>query len=131
MPAATALLALLALHVGLRLAAWHNTVVMMNDGVHFLWQAERLLEGDWLAAVSHPYHPLYAASTALVGLGVDDLEWAGVLASLLASAAWTVACWTLARRLFPDRPGAAAGAALVAAVNARSLQFGSDVQADR
>ena len=38
---------------------------------------------------------------ALVGLGVDDLEWAGVLASLLASAAWTVACWTLARRLTP------------------------------
>lgn len=125
-----ALAAILALALGLRVFAWQRAAMMMNDGPNFLWQAQRLLEGDWQAAWAHPYHPLYAALTALVEPLAGDLVTAAVAVSIGSGLLLCVAAWGLARRAFPELPGAATGAALVAAVNTRCLDVTADVQAD-
>ncbi len=104
--------------------------MMMNDGPDFLWQAARLVEGDWSSALSHPYHPLYAGLTALVSAAGVGLEASAIVVALVGGLLTVLAAWGLARLAFPDEPAAPACAALVAAVAARFVEFGSDVQSD-
>ena len=52
----------------LRAVRWQVTAVMFNDGPVFLALAQALDRGDWAAALSHPFHPLYPALIA-AGLG--------------------------------------------------------------
>lgn len=123
-------MAILALAVGLRVLAWQRATMMFNDGPNFLWQAQRLLEGDWLAAASHPYHPLYGALTALASLVTDDLLTAAVAVSIGSGLIICVAAYALARAALPDVPGVGPAAALTAALTTRMLDVTADVQAD-
>jgi 4-amino-4-deoxy-L-arabinose transferase-like glycosyltransferase len=124
------LAAIVALAVGLRVLAWHNAVQMTNDGVDFLWQAERLLEGDVHGALSHPYHPLYAMLTALLALATGDVLVAAVAVSIVAGVAIVLGVHALARLALPNRPDVAWGAALLAALHERTLILTSDVASD-
>jgi 4-amino-4-deoxy-L-arabinose transferase-like glycosyltransferase len=120
----------LLLAAGLRVFAWSRATMMMNDGPDFLWQAQRLLEGDWAAALSHPYHPLYAGLIAgLSWLGVETVH-AAVGVSIGGALALVVATWGLTRIAFPAMPRAPAAAALVAAITSRFITYTSDVQSE-
>jgi 4-amino-4-deoxy-L-arabinose transferase-like glycosyltransferase len=129
-PRVSTLLAILALAAVVRGIAWHRALMMMNDGPDFLWQASRLLEGNWTAALSHPYHPLYAGLTALVSLTGLGLEASGFLVALFGGLLVVLSAWGLARLAFPDQPAIPAATAVVAAVAARFVQFSSDIQSD-
>ncbi|RKY20399.1 MAG: hypothetical protein DRQ55_07870 [Planctomycetota bacterium] len=124
------LLAILALALGLRVVAWQRAAMMFNDGPNFLWQAERLAQGDWIAALSHPYHPLYGALTALVRPLFGSVESAALAVSIASGLLLCVAAWGVARALLPGERAAGPAAALVAAVATRSLDVTADIQAD-
>lgn len=117
--------------LALRLLAVGGALQMANDGADYLWQAEKLVAGDWVAAARHPYHPLtamlIAGASFLTGGALLPAAWVVAIASGLLI---VLAAHGLARRLFPDVPGAAIGAALLAAVHPRTLMLTADVQSD-
>ena len=128
-PAGGWLLLALALAVALRLVSWSQSTLMMNDGPDFLWQAEKILVGDWDAALSHPYLPLYASLTAGVARCVDDFVVAGLLVSITGGLLLVLASWGLGRRV----PGArlvAPCSAVAAAINVRAVNYTADIQSD-
>jgi len=114
----------------LRALAWQHTLMMTGDGPDFLWQAQRMLAGDWADALSHHYHPLYALLSAGAGLLLGDVVAGAVLVSVAAGVAAVAAVVALARRALPDRPDIALAAALIATVHSASLVFSSDVRSD-
>ncbi len=122
--------AILALAAALRLLAWQWAAFMNNDGVDFLWQADRLLAGDAASALSHPYHPLYALATALVALLTRNVVAAAIAVSILSALGIVLAVRSLTRSAFPGRPWAAEAAALLAALHGRMLITTSDIQSD-
>lgn len=122
--------ALLLLAVGVRLLCWARALMMMNDGVDFLWQAERLLAGDLDAVLAHPYHPLYGALSAAASLLTGDVLSGALAVSIGSGLALVGTTWWLARRLLPDEPWLPPAAALVAAISARAIQYGGDIQSD-
>jgi 4-amino-4-deoxy-L-arabinose transferase-like glycosyltransferase len=124
------LLLILILAVGLRVMAWRNAVQMTNDGVDFLWQAQRFLDGDFLVGLGHPYHPGFALLTALVARMTGDILTAALAVSIAAGALVVVAVHALARLALPNRPDVAWGAALLAALHERTLIVTSDITSD-
>ncbi len=121
---------LLLLVVALRLLSWRNATMMTNDGPDFLWQAQRLLDGDVAAALAHPYHPGYAAFSAAAALLTRDVLAGAVLVSILAGVLATWAAVAAARELLPERPRAAMAAGLLACVHSTSLTHTADVRSD-
>lgn len=121
----------LAATAALRAVAWHNATVMTSDGPDFLWQAQKLLAGDAASALSHHYHPLYAALAAGCALVLGGSVVAGaVFVSIAAGVAAVAAVYALARRALPGRPDVALCAALLAAVHSTSVTHTSDVRND-
>jgi len=121
---------LLLLAVAVRLFAWSRAAMMMNDGPDFLWQAERLLAGDLRAMLAHPYHPLYGALAAGFALLTGDVLSGALCVSIGSGVLLTGTSWWLARRLLPDERWLPPAAALLAAVSARAVQYGADIQSD-
>ena len=114
----------------LRAFAWAHTLMMTSDGPDFLWQAQRMLAGDWADALAHHYHPLYAFLSAGAGLLLGDVVAGAVLVSVAAGVAAVAAVVALARRALPGRPDIALAAALLATVHSASLLLSSDVRSD-
>lgn len=129
-PGRRALVGLLLLAAALRLLSWQRATMMTNDGPDFLWQAQRLLDGDAAAALAHPYHPGYAAFAAGAALLTRDVLAGALLVSVLAGVLATWAAVAAARELWPARPGAALGAGLLACVHGASLSHTADVRSD-
>jgi len=125
-----ALPAILGVALAMRMLAWSRAEMMMNDGPHFLWQAQALFAGDWQAALGHHYAPGFAGATALALHVIDDPELAAVAVAMTSGLILVVAAWGLGRTAFPEIPGAAPASALVAAFNVRCVAYTSDVQAD-
>ena len=125
-----ALSAILGVALAMRALAWSRAEMMMNDGPHFLWQAQALFNGDWAGALSHHYAPGYAGATALALNVIDDPLHAALAVSVASGLLLVVAAWGLARSALPETPAAAPAAALVAALNVRCVAYTSDVQAD-
>jgi 4-amino-4-deoxy-L-arabinose transferase-like glycosyltransferase len=125
-----ALSAILGMALAVRMLAWSRAEMMMNDGPHFLWQAQAFFGGDWQAAIGHHYAPGFGGATALVLHVVDDPALAAISVAMTSGLILVVAAWGLAREAFPETPGAAPGAALVAAFNVRCVAYTSDIQAD-
>lgn len=122
--------AILGVALAMRMLAWSRAEMMMNDGPHFLWQAQSLFAGDWEAALGHHYAPGFAGATALALHVVDDPVLAAIAVAMTSGLILVVAAWGLGRTAFPDTPGAAPASALVAAFNVRCVAYASDVQAD-
>ncbi|HTE06617.1 MAG TPA: hypothetical protein VK824_10495 [Planctomycetota bacterium] len=122
--------AILALAVALRLLAWRGAVLMTNDGPDFLWQAGRLLAGDVRGALSHPYHPLYAAATAALAPLAGGTLHAALAVSILSALGVVLAVRAMAARAFPASRAAPDAAALLAALHGRLLLSTADIQSD-
>jgi hypothetical protein len=125
-----ALVGLLLLAAALRLLSWQRATMMTNDGPDFLWQAQRLLDGDAAAALAHPYHPGYAALSAAAALLTRDVLAGALLVSVLSGVLATWAAVAAARELWPARPRAALAAGLLACVHGASLSHTADVRSD-
>jgi hypothetical protein len=121
-PAALVLLALLV-----RCVRWAQTAVMMNDGPEFIRLAQQISAGDWRAALSHKYHPLYPAAVAAAHFATADWERAAVAVSVLGGALAVAALYALLREGF-DRRIAAVGGFLLA-VHPVAIEI-TDAQSD-
>ncbi|MFT7464345.1 MAG: 4-amino-4-deoxy-L-arabinose transferase-like glycosyltransferase [Pseudohongiellaceae bacterium] len=122
--------AILGVALAIRALAWSQAEMMMNDGPHYLWQAQALFQGDWQGALGHHYAPGFAGATALVMNLVADPLNAAIAVSMAAGLLLVVAAWGIARTGLPHTPNAAPAAALVAALNVRTVAYTSDVQSD-
>ncbi len=121
---------LVLLAVAVRALSWSRVVLVMNDGPDFLWQAQQFLDGQPLAAIGHPYHPLYGwlvAGASRLGLNLLD---AGFAVSLVGGVLTVIGAWHLTRHVFPDRAWAPAAGALTAALHTRAIRYAADVQSD-
>jgi hypothetical protein len=112
----------------LRTIRWEQNAVLFNDGPLFIDLARALQAGDLRLALSHPYHPLYAALVALLEPVAGSFERAGAALSIAGSSAAVLALWALLR------PGFGAGPAWIGAfllaVHPRAVEYGGDVQSD-
>lgn len=119
---------ILVVALGVRAFAWSRTVVMFNDGPIFLAMAEAIGEGRWAEVLAHPYHPLYPALIALVGLCQMQLEMAAVAVSILGGLLSVVAIFWFARDAFGR--DVAWLTAWVLALHPWAVDFSSDVMSD-
>lgn len=127
------LLGLAALAAVVRAVSWSATVIMMNDGPDFLWQARQVLAGRFDLALAHPYHPLYGTVVAGVAkLTGADLADAAVAASITAGCVVVVAVGCATARIVD---GAAArrtalAASLAFALHPRAVNYSAEVSSD-
>ena len=105
-----------------------RTSAMFEDGPHFLDIANRFSNGDFEAALAHPYHPLYSAVTALTNVVVGDMEVAALLVSVVGGTAAVGASFVFLREGF-DSHVAAFGAFLFA-VTPYGVRFTADIQSE-
>ncbi|NNL85554.1 MAG: hypothetical protein HKP27_07880, partial [Myxococcales bacterium] len=124
-----ALLGLLCLAAAaLRALAWWRAGIMFNDGPVFIELAQAMANGDWQHAFGHDYHPLYpAAIWAASGFGLS-WENAGAAVSVVSGALCVVFLFLFLRDAFGAR--AAWIGAILWTVQARAVDFSSDVQSD-
>lgn len=121
-PVALVLLALIV-----RALRWAWTAVMMNDGPIFIRLARQMADGDWRAALTYEFHPLYPFAVRVAHVLFGDWERAAVAVSALAGAIAVLGLFVLLRDAF-DRRVAAIGALLLA-VHPVAIEQ-TDVQSD-
>ncbi|MEE2885803.1 MAG: hypothetical protein VX951_00090 [Planctomycetota bacterium] len=117
-----------ALLIGLgfawRLIVSARMVVPREDGVNYLWMAERFAEGQVTAALSEVFSPLLALVIALpVAMGMEPF-FAGQLMLALAGAVVVLPIAAISERL---APGSERSAALLTFVAARLAMLGAEV----
>lgn len=120
--------ALVAVAAAVRVARWHVTAVMFNDGPVFLSLAEALGRLDLRTALGHPFHPLYPALVALVNLAVGDLETAAVAVSVVSGSLSVAVLHRLVRSGLSPAHGVVAAALL--AVHPIAIEYTGDVQSE-
>jgi hypothetical protein len=120
--------AILFVALAVRAFAWSRTSVMFNDGPIFLAMAEAIGEGRWAEVLAHPYHPLYPALIALVGLFPIQLETAAVTVSILGGLLSVIAIFFFVRDAFGRE--LAWYAAWIVALHPWAVDFSSDVMSD-
>jgi hypothetical protein len=121
-----AALGLLALLV--RIGAAARTAVIFNDGPSFLKVAGSFQAGDFEAALSHHYHPLYPLLTAAVAPVAGDLERAGLWVSVVAGSAAVLALYAFLRRAFDPRTAWIGG--VLFALMPYAAMLSADVQSE-
>jgi 4-amino-4-deoxy-L-arabinose transferase-like glycosyltransferase len=112
----------------LRGIAWLRTGVLFNDGPIFIGLARLYSEGEFSAALSHDFHPLYSLAIAAVHALGPGWEQAAAGISILSGAAATICLYVFLRDGFDSR--VAWIGALLLAVHPYALNFSSDVQSD-
>lgn len=131
---ALALAALVAVAAALRWGVWERTAVVFDDGPRFLAIARAIDAGAWSLALRDAFHPLYPALVAALhrGLGLADdaasWETAGAWVAVAGGAAAVGFLFLFLRDAFGRAP--AWCGALLLAVHARAVEYGSDVQSD-
>jgi 4-amino-4-deoxy-L-arabinose transferase-like glycosyltransferase len=125
-----ALLVVIIGAVAVRLWSWSWAMQMTNDGIDFLWQAQRLLAGEFELMLRHPYHPLTGALIAALSWLPGGVMTGAVAVSALSGALIVLAAHDIARMAFPHLRHAGLWAAVLAAVHSRTIIYTSDVQSD-
>lgn len=129
-----ALGALVAAAGALRWIAWVRTAAIFDDGPRFLAIARAIDAGAWSLGLRDAFHPLYPLATVgahrALSLADSAVGWetAGALVSVIASAAAVAFLFLFVREAFGRAPAWAA--AVLLAVHARAIEYGSDVQSD-
>ncbi len=107
-----------------RLVVSAQMVVPREDGVNYLWMAERFAEGAVSEGLSEVFSPLLALLIAVpVAFGVEPF-FAGQLVLALVGAWTVVPLAAISERLFP---GTERWAALLACVAARPVMLGAEI----
>lgn len=125
---ALGLLVILVIGLTVRAFAWSQTAVMFNDGPIFLAMAEAIGEGRWDEVLAHPYHPLYPALIAFVGVFPVGLETAAVVVSVLGGLLSIAAVFWFVRDAFDVE--IAWLAAWLVALHPWAVDFSADVMSD-
>jgi 4-amino-4-deoxy-L-arabinose transferase-like glycosyltransferase len=101
---------------------------MFNDGPIFIGLARMLSSGDFAAALTHPFHPLYPLAISVTQIFFERWDQAAVAVSILAGTASTAALFVFLRGAF-NRQLAWIGA-LLFAVHPYAVAHSADVQSD-
>lgn len=113
---------------GVRLGTLFRTSVIVNDGPTFLGIAQKMLDGNWLEALSAHQHPGYPLLTAGLGHWVGDLQTAGEWISLVSGSLAVAALYFFLIQAW-NRRVAVFGAFLLA-INPYAARLSADVQSD-
>lgn len=115
---------LIALGFAWRLFVGSRMVVPREDGVNYLWMAERFAEGEVVTALSEVFSPLLALLIAIpVALGLEPF-FAGQLVLALAGSLVVLPIAAISEHLVP---GTERVAALLTFVAARLVLLGAEV----
>ncbi len=112
----------------MRAGAALRTAAIFNDGPSFLRVAGLFHQGEWSAALSHHYHPLYPFLVSLVARLTGGFESAGVVLSVVAGALGVLALHAFLRRAFDARVAWVGG--MLFAVHPYAAIFSADVQSE-
>ena len=122
------ILVLVLLAWGVRLGTFVRTSVIVNDGPTFLGISQKMLDGNWLEALSAHQHPGYPLVTAGLSQWVGDLQTAGEWVSLVSGSLAVAALYFFLIQAW-NRRVAVFGAFLLA-INAYAARLSADVQSD-
>jgi len=128
LPEGVAVALLFVLAAVLRTGAAMRTVAMFDDGPVFLDLARLMGEGEWLRALTHPYHPLYPFVTFVFHGVVDDWERAALCVSIVSGSAAVVALYFFLRHAFDAQTARIGG--LLLAVLPYAATFSADIQSE-
>ena len=120
--------ALFGFALALRAAAALQTATIFNDGPSFLRVADLFHRGEWSAALSHHYHPLYPFLVSLVAWLTGGLESAGVVVSVVGGALGVLALHAFLCRAFDARVAWVGG--VLFALHPYAVTFSADVQSE-
>ncbi|MEK7469242.1 MAG: glycosyltransferase family 39 protein [Planctomycetota bacterium] len=119
------LAAIVALAFAARLGCFLLKATVATDAYYYVRIAKMMLAGDWHHALTHGYHPLYPALTALSSFVFGDVAAAGHAVSILLGALTAVPAWFIGARLGGLR--SALFASLLVAVHPDCVDVGSDI----
>lgn len=119
---------LFGLALAVRAAAALQTAVIFNDGPFFLRVAGLFYQGEWSAALSHHYHPLYSFLVALAARLVGEFALAGVWVSVVAGSLGVLALHAFLRRAFDSQVAWVGG--VLYALHPYAVRFSADVQSE-
>lgn len=119
---------LFGLALAVRAGAAHQTLAIFNDGPTFLRMAGLFYRGEWSAALSADYHPLYPFLVSLVARLTGGLESAGVMVSVVAGALGVLAVHAFLCRAFDARIAWIGG--VLFALHPYAVTFSADVQSE-
>ncbi|MEK7309196.1 MAG: glycosyltransferase family 39 protein [Planctomycetota bacterium] len=95
------LVVLLTLAFAVRLAVAFNTYIISSDGPFYLNVAKDFAEGDYKQALTkQTFHQLYPFVIAAASKFISNLEWAGMLASIILSVLAVIPLYFIAGRYF-------------------------------
>lgn len=95
------ILVLVILAITVRLVIVRNSYVISSDGPVYIGVAQDYYAGNYKAAISHPYHPLYPVLMSVIYRVKGNWEWAGLFISILSGALAIIPLWFIGKRLFP------------------------------
>ncbi|MFA5794509.1 MAG: glycosyltransferase family 39 protein [Candidatus Brocadiia bacterium] len=101
------ILTLIILAIAVRLVIVWNTYVISSDGPVYISVAKDYYAGNYKAALSHPYHPLYPFLMSVAYHLRGSWEWAGLFISILFGALAIIPLWFMGKRIFPGIDGKA------------------------
>lgn len=101
------ILILIILAIAVRLVIVWNTHVISSDGPVYIGVAKDYHAGNYKAALSHPYHPLYPFLMSVAYHLRSSWEWAGLFISILSGALAIIPLCFMGKRIFPHADGKA------------------------
>lgn len=125
------LASLVLIGMSFRCIAWVRSGMMFNDGPEFIRLAQVAAEYDWVALVSHDYHPLYSVLIAFAHSLLDSsVSWtnAAVTVSVLSSGICTLVLYVFLRCEFGNT--AALFGVLLFVIQERAIDYFSDVMSE-
>ncbi len=120
--------AILGLAFVLRATMAVRTSAIFEDGPYFLEIARLFGSGDWVGALSHPYHPLYSGLTAIANSVAHDWEVAALAVSVIGGTVSVLALYLFLRDAFDAR--VATFGAFLFAISPYAVRFTSDVESE-
>ncbi|MFH1227558.1 MAG: glycosyltransferase family 39 protein [Planctomycetota bacterium] len=99
------ILTLIILAIAVRLVIVWNTYVISSDGPVYISVAKDYYAGNYKAALSHPYHPLYPFLMSVAYHLRGSWEWAGLFISILFGALAIIPLWFIGKKIFPATDG--------------------------
>jgi hypothetical protein len=124
----TALLAVVALALVIRLYLSLTSYCISGDGVAYLAMARNWADGNWHAALDAVYSPLYPALISLVHRSIAGWEMSGDLVSAILGTGAVVTTYLMTREAFGRALGL--GAAVLMALHPETAAYSASVRTE-
>jgi len=112
----------------IRLIALDRIYLIARDGIHYVSLARLFMSGSIAEGLSHPYHPLYPALTALAGMLTGDAALAGQLVNVILGSLAIIPLYVIGRFVHGPKGGIITGIFFV--FQPYCVRFSVDVLSD-